>query len=181
MPRKPRPYLMPGRPQRTKPAKTIADPPDRRVPEVSKPPLTAAQLRKLPRDTIDPRLRSTDRWLERWTITPGSGPKEPALAAPRFQPGSPESTATALNDRESYMVDIAVRTAPVWARTFVQLWYRSDRTVPEIAVALRMKRRQSVYEEREFVLAYFLGRLAQMGFEMNTHEPDEDPAHVTQA
>lgn len=169
-----RPYLMPGPPRRTKPSKTIADPPDRRVPEVPVRLLAPDTLRKLPRDMVDPRLRSTDRWLLRWAITPGSGPKEPSLAQPRFVPTIPESKFTALNDRESYMVDRAVKTSPIWARTFVLMWYRSERTPAEIAEALRMKRRQSLYEERALVLSYFLGRLAQMGFEMSTWDPEDE-------
>ena len=170
-----RPYLMPGRPLRSKPAKTLADPPDRRVPEIPVRPLPPAALRRLGRDgqSVDPRLRSTDRWMQRWAITPGAGPAPPSLATPRFTPNIPESRATVLSDRESYMVDIAVRTAPDWARTFVLMWYRSERTTTEIAEALRMRRRQAIYEERAFVLAYFLGRLAQMGFEMATWDPDD--------
>jgi len=119
-------------------------------------------------------LRATDRWLIRWAATPGSGVRMPTLTMPQLTLNSKETHVSALNDRESYLVDIAVRTAPKWARTFVLLWYRSERTVMEIAEALAIKRRRGVYEERELVLAYFLGRLAQMGFELATWDSDDE-------
>lgn len=73
------------------------------------------------------------------------------------------SRVPALNDREADLVDEAVRTADPPEQRFVFAWYRSGATVTEIAQLLGMRRRQAVYEERRLVLAYFRGRLTQMG------------------
>lgn len=75
-----------------------------------------------------------------------------------------------LGDHDSLVVDRAVKSAPDWAQRFVRLWYRSDATVTEIAELLHIKRRQAVYEERQLVLAYYLGRLTQMGLDLPSWE-----------
>lgn len=69
----------------------------------------------------------------------------------------------ALDDRESLLVDATVHSSPAWARSFVMLWYRAAYTVQEMADALRINRRQAVYEERRVVLAYYLGRFVEIG------------------
>lgn len=79
-----------------------------------------------------------------------------------FIPRTPSSVPT-LADRESLLVDGVVRASPVWARTFAILWYRSGCTVQEIADAMKIRRRQAVYEERHVVLAYYLGRFVEIG------------------
>jgi len=168
-----RPYLMPGPPRRTKPPKTIADPPDRRVPEVPRRILTLAELRKVSKDALDPRLRPTDRWLERWASTPGTGPKFPDLAVAHMAPSPGWGGPSALSDEDAYLVDRAVKTAPSWAGLFVTMWYKSERSTSEIADALRIKRGKPMEREREIVLSYFLGRLAQMGLEISSWEAEE--------
>ncbi|MHB1870897.1 MAG: hypothetical protein ACYCT1_08590 [Steroidobacteraceae bacterium] len=126
--------------------------------------MTAEQLHTLERPgAIDPRLRSTDRVFQRWGATPGSGALLPQLARVCLT-GSPRaSRVPPLNDREADLVDEAVRTADPPEQRFVVAYYRAGNTMTEIAQLLGMRRRQSVYEERRLVLAYFRGRLTQMG------------------
>lgn len=164
MTREPKPYLMRGEARPTRARATIADPPDRRVemPDVR---LKPEQLRAVARHgATDPRLRPVDRCFERWAVTHGDGPALPLLAESsltvRTTPVPP------LPDRDSLVVDRAVKSAPRWAQAFVRLWYRSDATAQEIADLLHIKRRQAVYEERQLVLSYYLGRFAQMGLEL---------------
>lgn len=169
-----RPYHQRGRPEVTEERKTSVDPPDRRLTMVDVPTLSPKSVQSILQYLrVDPRLRSTDLWFRRWAATPGAGVKMPTLAIPRLVFTARDPYAPALNNRDCYLVDIAVRTAPNWSRTFALLWYRSERTVSEIAEILRIKHRREVYQERELVLAYFLGRLAQMGFEMASWDPDE--------
>ena len=164
MARNPHPYVMPGRPRPAARRSTSVDRPDSRIEPVHVPQLTPEQLHALERPgAIDPRLRSTDRTFQRWASTPGSGALLPQLARVCLGVSARASHAPALNDREADLVDEAVRTADPPEQRFVVAWYRSGATVTEIAQLLGMRRRQSVYEERRLVLAYFRGRLTQMG------------------
>lgn len=168
MPRKPsRPYLMPGEPRLTQHRPTLADPPDRRVPEVVPlRPLTPSELRMLARDTaLDPRFRAIDRYLWRWAVGQGSGLPLSADDADWL----PESKPTPLPSDESITVDLIVLHAPHWARVFAFMWFRSDSTVPQIAERLKCRVR-AVYDERKLVLAYFLGRFAEAGIRIPTWE-----------
>ena len=164
MARKPHPYVMGGRPRPTARRSTSVDRPDARIAPVDVPRLTPEQPHALePPGAIDPRLRSTDRTFQRWASTPGSGSVLPQLARVCLGGPARAAHAPALNDREADLVDEAVRTADPPEQRFVFAWYRSGATVTEIAQLLGMRRRQSVYEERRLVLAYFRGRLTQMG------------------
>lgn len=158
---------MPGRPRPTHPRPTSLDRADPRIEPVAIAQLTAEQLHALERPgAIDPRLRSTDRVFQRWGATPGSGALLPQLARVCLT-GSPRaSRVPPLNDREADLVDEAVRTADPPEQRFVFAYYRAGNTMTEIAQLLGMRRRQSVYEERRLVLAYFRGRLTQMGLSL---------------
>jgi hypothetical protein len=129
--------------------------------------LTAEQLHALERPgALDPRLRSTDRVFQRWGATPGSGALLPQLARVCLT-GSPRpARAPPLNDREADLVDEAVRTADPPEQRFVVAYYRAGTTMTELAQLLGMRRRQSVYEERRLVLAYFRGRLQGLGLRL---------------
>lgn len=167
MPRKAQPYVMPGRPCPTEARRTSIDPADPRIPTVYPPRLTTEQLRALTREgATDPRLRSTDRCFQRWASTPGSAALLPLLARVQLGVSARTNPAPPLNDREAELVDEAVRTADPPEQRFVIAWYRSGATVTEIADALGMKRRTSVYDERKMVLSYFRGRLTQMGLSL---------------
>lgn len=160
-----KPYLMPGPPRRTKPVKTLADPPDRRVPSVPIRTLSVAELRKIPPlDRIHPTLRSTDNMFQRWTVTPTAGPGSPRLASVKW---GRTAALTALSDRDSQLLEWAIKTSPNWVRSFVAVWYRSDRTIPETCTVLEVPR-ADFCEYRHRVLSYFLGRLSQMGLELVT-------------
>ena len=117
----------------------------------------------------DPRLRAVDRYLERWAVTRGK--KLPGAAQVRLVSGS-SSACEPLHDREWLLVDGAVMSAPAWASRFVALWYRTEASAAQIAEILAIRRRQAVYEERSLVLAYFRGRLEQMGFHLPTFQAD---------
>lgn len=158
---------MPNRPR-----PTIAEARDTRVPVIPEDRrLRPEQLRAITRHgATDPRLRPVDRCFERWAVTHGDGPLLPMLAESQLG-GRTTLRVLPLPDRDSLVVDRAVKSAPDWAQTFVRLWYRSDATVTEIANFLHIKRRQGVYEERQLVLGYYLGRLTQMGLEFPSWEP----------
>lgn len=146
---------------------TTADPPDRGVPGVFPRRLTPAEVQVITRPgALDPRLRPADRWLERWAATHGSGEVLPLAATMSIMPRSPPARVAPLGDRESLLVDAVVRLSKPWARTFAILWYRSACTVQEIADHMRLRRRQAVYEERNTVLAYYLGRFEEMGLQV---------------
>lgn len=158
---------MPGRPRPTGPRPTSLDRADARIEPVHVRQLTPEQIHALERPgAIDPRLRSTDRVFQRWASTPGNGALLPLLARVRLDSAGRESRAPALNDREADLVDEAVRTADPPEQRFVVAWYRSGATATEIAQLLGMRRRQSVYEERRLVLAYFRGRLQGLGLRL---------------
>lgn len=167
----PRPFLMRGEPRATRRKPTTAEAPDQRVPPVRlkrEQLLKPEQLRALTRQgTTDPRLRPVDRCFERWAVTHGDGPMLPLLAESALS-GRTTIPVLPLPDRDSLVVDRAVKNAPDWAQSFVKLWYRTDATVTEIAELLHIRRRQAVYEERQLVLSYYLGRLTQMGLKLPT-------------
>lgn len=169
--RKPRPYVMRGAPIPTEERPTVLDAADPRIPTVYPPRLTPAQLRVVERPGVtDPRLRAADRLLERWAAAPTSHMIWPGLAQLHFLPRA--TSVPPLADRESKLIDGAVRTSPAWAGMFVILWYRSGCTAQEIGEALKIRRRQAVYEERHLVLAYFLGRFAEAGIPVPNLAPE---------
>ena len=164
--RKPKPYVMRGAPRPTAERTTSVDPPDKRVPEIPVRKLTPEELRVITRPgATDPRLRAVDRYLERWAVTRGKN--LPGAAQVRLLSGS-SSACEPLHDREWLLVDGAVMNSPPWASRFVALWYRTEASAAQIAEILAIRRRQAVYEERSLVLAYFRGRLEQMGFHLPT-------------
>lgn len=160
---------MHGRAQPTKHRPTIEDDPDRRVAAVDVPPLTPEQLRSAsPALRIDPRLRSVHRCFERWAVTRGTDHQLlPLMARPTYvyRPGA--GRPTPLEDAEAGIVDGVYKSAPAWARQFVKLWYRAQATVAELQEVLSIKSRQSVYQERQAVLFYFLGRLLEAGLRLD--------------
>lgn len=167
MAKSPRPYVMPGvRWPGIAPRPTVEDPPDYRITRVLPRKLTPKELRAILRPgATDPKFRAADRWLERWAVTHGSGRMLPLIATLKLR--APLPTVTPLDDHESLLIDSAVRESPVWASTFVIFWYRSDYSVAQIAEMLKIKRRRAVYEERDVVLSYYLGRLAQAGLQVS--------------
>jgi hypothetical protein len=165
MARKSTPYVMRWAP-RLKARPTVEDAPDPRIPPVLPRGLTLEELRVLTRQgATDPRLRPADRWLERWGVTHGAGASLPYAATIPIVPRS-GGAVEPLDDRESLAIDDIVKTSPAWAGGFAVLWYRTTHTIQEIATFLEMKRRQSVYEERHLVLAYYLGRFAEIGLDI---------------
>lgn len=164
--RKSRPFIMHGEPTTTRRRPSIADPPDRRAPEVPVRALTPSELRMLARDTaLDPRFRAIDRYLWRWAVGQGSGLPLSAHDADTL----PESKPPPLPADDSITIDIIVLHAPDWARAFVFMWFRSDKTVEQMAQRLKCRVR-AVYDERKLVLAYFLGRLTEAGIRIPTWE-----------
>jgi hypothetical protein len=169
--RKPYSYVMSGRQLGKSYSRPTADnPPDHRV-EVPVPrQLSTAELRAMTRPgATDPRLRPADRWLERWAATGNDvsaaiGPL--SFAAVTIVPRTLSAGAPPLDEREGLLVDGIVRASPSWAKTFAVLWYRSASTVEEIAESLKIRRRRAVYEERELVLAYYLGRFSEVGLQV---------------
>lgn len=151
---------MRGAPAITADRTTSVDPPDKRVPEVHPRKLDQQQIALINRVMeTDPRLRAVDRCFFRWAATPSQSgsPLLSHIILLRQHDGG----AVPLDDAESKIVDMAVRTSPRWARNFIHLWYRTDSSVTEIAQALHIKRREYVYDERKVVLSYFLGRLSE--------------------
>lgn len=163
-----RPYIMPGVrwPGSVRRPTAEDDPPDYRITQVRPRPLTLQEVRVLLRPgATDPRFRAADRWLQRWTVTRGSGEVLP-LAAVSAGSKSRPATLQPLDDLESRIIDLAIKDSPLWASSFVFLWYRTDCSVADIAKELKMKRRQSVYEERQIVLAYYLGVFRELGLQL---------------
>ena len=83
----------------------------------------------------------------------------------------PPSKPTPLPEDEAIVVDIAILHSPDWARRFVFMWFRSDRTTEEIADELKCRVR-AVYEERKLVLSYYLGRFTELGIRIPDWEPE---------
>jgi hypothetical protein len=142
---------------------TVADPPDRRVREVRVRTVPIEVVRiKLRNGPIHPRLRSIDRCLQRWTVTPGATMSAPMLAQVRFVYGH-NGRPSMLGDQQCEMVDRAILASPSWVKQIVNLWYRTDRPAREISIILGSSRRQAVYEHVNMALAHLQGRLGQMG------------------
>ncbi len=163
-PKEPKPFLMRGQPRVTRRRPTLADPPDRRVPEVPPHPLSPSQLRMLARDTaLDPRFRAVDRYLWRWALGHGTGlpPENPDILR--------EARPTPLPAEDIIRVDQLLDESPTWVRDFVVWWFRSDATVEEIAERLGCRAR-AVYDERKLVLSNIHGRLAEAGIRIPTWE-----------
>jgi hypothetical protein len=59
-----------------------------------------------------------------------------------------------------------MRTSPTWARDLTRAWYRWDLPVMEIARALGIKQRSSIYSVRNAALAYYLGAFAGRGLRL---------------
>ena len=160
---------MRGPPRVTEERATTAHPADSRVPTIypdPDKPLTVSQLRMLTRDTaLDPRFRAVDRYLWRWAVGQGSGLGLDAEATDVLRQSRPPP----LPEPEAITVDMIVLGAPPWARTFVFTWFRSDKSVEQIAERLHCRPR-AVYDERKLVLAYFLGQLAAAGIRIPTWE-----------
>lgn len=168
MKRKLKPYLMHGAPTVTEDRPTSVDPPDKRVPEVRPRTLSPKELKDRPAaGETDPRLRVVERCFERWAATPIGDDGGTSIASLVLIRREGDSGPSPLDDAESKILDAAVRASPRWARRFVQMLYRQRLTFAEIAVELAMKRRQSVYEERDRVLCYYLGRLHEIGFSLS--------------
>jgi hypothetical protein len=157
---------MPGATRPIKARRTLADPPDRRVPEVPLDKLTPTEIRRFFReDVTDPRVRPVDLQFQRWASNPGSTVIAPGLAQMRFLAGRNGALAP-LSDRDLYIVDVAVKRAPRWARDIVLMWYRSERSTREIALSLGLPRHQAVPELRTTSLCFFLGHFTAMGMQL---------------
>ena len=160
---------MRGPPAPTRERPTVDDPRDKRITPPFPRELSIAEVHAITRSgvgSIDPRLRPADRWLERWAATGSdlaSVTASLSYGSSTLAPHSSPSTTVPLTDVESAVVDGIVRGSPPWARQFAILWYRSAWSVKDIATALKIKRRQGVYDERRLVLGYFLGRFTEAG------------------
>jgi hypothetical protein len=164
-----RPYVMGGRPMVSEDRATVLDPADSRITEVRIATLPPSSIRRHShRAGIDPRLRAVDLCFERWAATVGDGSVCPQLARPNLIHASIELGMIALDEHEAKLVDGVVRSSPPWASGFVRAWYRSEKSVKEIAEMLAIRNRQSVYQERILVLGYFLGCLISEGVKL-TH------------
>ncbi len=151
---------------RIPPRPTLADPPDPRVPTVFVRTLSPASIRMLSRDrALDPRFRPVDRYLWRWSVGQGTGLPPDAEAADKL----PESRPTPLAPDEAVLVDQIIIRSPSWASRFVFMWFRSERTVEQIAASLACRAR-AVYDERRLVLAYYLGRFTEIGISIPSWE-----------
>ncbi|HEY1900719.1 MAG TPA: hypothetical protein VGG49_13105 [Steroidobacteraceae bacterium] len=148
---------------------TIHDPPDPRIPPapfIKR--LNPAQIKALGRETaLDPRFRGIDRFLWRWSV--GQGTTLPIDA--EEAEGLPLSRPTPLQPDVAIVVDQAIQRSAEWARRFVFLWFRSDRSTQEIAVLMRIRLR-AVYDERKIVFSYYLGRFHEIGIRIPSWEPD---------
>lgn len=159
------PYVMRPR-SRIPPRPTIANDPDVRIARVSLRTLSPWAVRAIYRDkALDPRFRAVDRYLWRWSVGQGTGlPPDPEMADKL-----PVSRPTPLAPDEAILVDQAIIRSPAWASRFVFMWFRSDRTVEEIAVQLACRAR-AVYDERRLVLGYYLGRFTEIGITISSWE-----------
>lgn len=161
-----RPYVMRGASRPTAERATVMDPPDHRIEQPIPRKIPAPEMKLLLRKlATEPRLRAVDRCFLRWAVTPTDNIQAPGYASLILMKRSIPATAP-LDDAESKIVDAAVRASPIWAASFVNLWYRSDLSTAEIATKLRIKKRQYVYEERDRVLFYYTGRLHEIGFSL---------------
>lgn len=160
----PHPYVMRGQAAPRLRA-TAEDAPDYRVVRPPLRRLSAAEVHAITRPGMtSERFLSADRWLERWAATHGTGRMLPLIATLKLRAPTPK--VPPLDDHDSLLIDTAVRFSPSWASTFAVLWYRSDYTVQQITELLKIRSRRAVYEERNAVLAYYLGRFTQGGLQV---------------
>lgn len=154
---------MPNRPR-----PTLQDQPDVRVQTLARRKLTAAQFKTLSRhNTLDRRFRGINRLLERWAVGQGSDLPMSADDADKLPPSRP----TPLSTDQSVVADLAILHSPDWARRFVFMWFRSDKSPEQMAEELDIDRAQ-VYRELRIVLSYYLGRFTELGFDVPTWEPE---------
>jgi hypothetical protein len=123
------------------------------------PPTTLIVIQRLAREhALDPRLAPTDRHMQRWAGSQGSGlPVDPDDAD-----GLPRTRLPILPPDEAVITDQIVLGSPSMWQRFIFAWYRSPKPKEVIAEELGM-RVQAVYDERRLVLAYMLGRLTEAG------------------
>ena len=168
MTRKPTPFVMRGDPQTTRPRPKLQDAPDQRLTPPNSQKLSSAQLRVLSRqNALDRRFRGINRIIERWAVGQGSDLPLGADDADKL----PSSRPTPLSSDESVVADLAILHSPDWARRFLFMWFRSDKSPEQIGEVLGLSRRE-VYYELKLVLAYYLGRFTELGFDVPAWEPD---------
>lgn len=166
--RKSRPYIMRGAPVATAERATVVDRPDRRVEEVRLRKLKPDQINVIRPARIDERLQSMDDIFTAWAATPGDGSVLPGLSRPNIFGNGSDSDI--LDEHQAKIVDRHLRQSPGWAGTFIRLWYRSGLSPTQVAHELSMKNRQSVYQERVLVLAFFLGRMDPNQFQITSSQ-----------
>jgi hypothetical protein len=101
-------------------------------------------------NVLDWRLAPTDRLMQRWTVSQGSGlPATVELArASRLSP---------LDDMTAVRVDQIVLAAPYRWPGFIHMWYRSPKPAEVIGQVLGISR-TAVYTEHKVILGYLLGQ-----------------------
>jgi hypothetical protein len=109
-------------------------------------------------NALDPRLLPTERHLQRWAVSQGSGLPLPSELADIL----PRTKLPPLPDDQAVVTDQAILHSPRYWQRFVHSWYRSPKPAEVIAGELGLSR-ASVYDERRLVLAYFFGRLTEAG------------------
>lgn len=159
---------MGGVPRPSAARQTVLDPPDPRMPPNPVPKLSAKRLGELQVEGItDPRLRAVSRCFMRWAVTHGDGETLPLMAKSEPLYLSSHDRPPPLEGADSVIVDAVYKSAPGWARHFVKLWFREQLNGPQVQARLSIKRLRAVYEERDLVLAYFLGRLVEAGVSLD--------------
>lgn len=160
-----RPRPARGGPHEQPPRKTLADPPDRRVPDVEVRPISAARLRRragLKHLVRDPLLMPIDIMLDRWGDTPVIGADgAPRIAHVSFWPSGGDHVPP-LDQGTAELIGTIVRASPRNFRKLLSYWYLADLPVADIADALEL-REQGVYEQRVCALWYVRGRLEGSG------------------
>lgn len=97
--------------------------------------------------SLNPLLKITDRILQRWSVSVGSG-----LANAWAQ--NPIAKPPPLPDDLAIEVDQEVMRAPPHVRRVIKLWYRTNDPYSEIAHALKYKHRTSVTDAWKKSVAY---------------------------
>lgn len=109
--------------------------------------ISRAYLRALPRE-LPPELLTTDRVLQRWAVSIGSGqPTDEWDDLPR------EARPPPLDDVTSMIVDQVVCKTPRMTNMFLVLWYKTPKPVSVIAHEMQM-RRESVYRSWALILNF---------------------------
>jgi hypothetical protein len=162
-----KPFLDRGR-KRLPRRKTIADGPDRRVPDVYVPKLTPGQInaRKKP---VREELRGIFIAFVAWGMSEGDGPLVPRLAQTQLlvrRDGRP------VFDIDTRIIDDELRESPAWARDFIRHWFKYGTDPEEMAEAFSLGSRQAVYAKLTNVLFYLRGRFDARGIAM--HDPGFD-------